>query len=347
MIGTMAKSAQFGLHSWLSDAMEGPTPVSALIHAATMVTAGVYLLIRFSPIIEWNNTILIFIIWLGAVSSLLGAACGILDNDIKKIIAYSTISQLGYMIVSCGISQYNLSLFHLINHAFFKALLFLSAGAILHALFDEQDMRKYGSLLLFLPFTYISFLIGSFSLMAFPFLTGFFSKDLILEILLVSGFSLGNFSHIIAYFLTLLAAFLTSIYSIRLLILTFLSKPNNTLKVTHFLKDSNHIILFPLFLLNLGAIFFGYLFSDFFLGFGSNISNSFIHPDHLLLLDSSFFNSFFKYIPLFSLFIILLFLPFKSINVHQKISQRGQIIYKKTRILNNINILQLYIIHNY
>ena len=216
-----------------------PTPVSALIHAATMVTAGVYLLIRISPILEWSEINLIFIIWLGAISSLLGAACGLLENDIKKIIAYSTTSQLGYMILTCGISQYSLSLFHLINHAFFKALLFLSAGAILHALFDEQDMRKYGSLIFYLPFTYISFLIGSFSLMAFPFLTGFYSKDLILEILLIPN----NFTHTIAYFLTLIAAFLTSIYSIRLLILTFLSKPHFTLKMNNLILDPNIYIL--------------------------------------------------------------------------------------------------------
>ena len=145
------------------------------------------------------------------------------------------------MIVACGISQYSLSLFHLINHAFFKALLFLSAGAILHALFDEQDMRKYGSLILYLPFTYISFIIGSFSLMAFPFLTGFYSKDLILEILLIPN----NFTHTIAYFLTLIAAFLTSIYSIRLLILTFLSKPHFTLKMNDLISDPNLYIIIP------------------------------------------------------------------------------------------------------
>jgi NADH-ubiquinone oxidoreductase chain 5 len=266
-----------------------PTPVSALIHAATMVTAGVYLLIRISPILEWSETNLILIIWLGAISSLLGAACGLLENDIKKIIAFSTTSQLGYMIVACGISQYSLSLFHLINHAFFKALLFLSAGAILHALFDEQDMRKYGSLIFYLPFTYISFIIGSFSLMAFPFLTGFYSKDFILEILLIPN----NFTHTIAYFLTLIAAFLTSIYSIRLLILTFLSKPHFSLKMNHFISDPNLYILIPLALLNLGAIFFGYIFNDLFLGLGSNFySNSlFIHPDHLRLFDGLFSNN--------------------------------------------------------
>lgn len=157
------------------------------------------------------------IIWLGSISALLGASAGLLENDLKKVIAFSTTSQLGYMIVACGISQYSLSLFHLINHAFFKALLFLSAGAVLHAIMDEQDMRKMGGLYINIPITYVSFIIGSLSLMAFPFLTGFYSKDYLLEILLIPN----NLTHTIAYILTLLAAFLTSIYSIRLLILTF------------------------------------------------------------------------------------------------------------------------------
>ena len=323
-----------------------PTPVSALIHAATMVTAGVYLLIRISPILEWSETNLILIIWLGAISSLLGAACGLLENDIKKIIAFSTTSQLGYMIVACGISQYSLSLFHLINHAFFKALLFLSAGAILHALFDEQDMRKYGSLILYLPFTYISFIIGSFSLMAFPFLTGFYSKDFILEILLIPN----NFTHTIAYFLTLIAAFLTSIYSIRLLILTFLSKPHFSLKMNHFISDPNLYILIPLFLLNLGAIFFGYLFNDLFLGLGSNFySNSlFIHPDHLRLFDGLFSNNSnqYKIIPLLSLIFILFLLPYSKKSIIRTHIQ-GKKNYNQTRILNHFNILQLYLIHGF
>lgn len=157
------------------------------------------------------------VIWLGSISALLGASAGLLENDLKKVIAFSTTSQLGYMVVACGISQYSLSLFHLINHAFFKALLFLSAGAVLHAVMDEQDMRKMGGLSINIPITYVSFIIGSLSLMAFPFLTGFYSKDYLLEILLIPN----NFTHTIAYILTLFAAFLTSIYSIRLLILTF------------------------------------------------------------------------------------------------------------------------------
>jgi len=162
--------------------MEGPTPVSALIHAATMVTAGVFLVIKCSPIFEYAPKILIFITFIGALTAFFSATVGLVQNDIKKVIAYSTCSQLGYMIFACGLSNYHIALFHLSNHAFFKALLFLSAGAIIHSLSNEQDMRKYGGLLYLLPFTAVMLLIGSLSLMGFPFLTGFYSKDLILEV---------------------------------------------------------------------------------------------------------------------------------------------------------------------
>lgn len=148
-----------------------------------MVTAGVYLFIRLSPILEFSSLALTLILWIGGLSALLGAICGLLENDIKKIIAFSTTSQLGYMIVACGLSQYNLALFHLLNHAFFKALLFLAAGSIIHSLNDEQDMRKFGNLIYYLPISYIAVLVGSLSIMAFPFFTGFYSKDLILELL--------------------------------------------------------------------------------------------------------------------------------------------------------------------
>jgi NADH-ubiquinone oxidoreductase chain 5 len=162
--------------------MEGPTPVSALIHAATMVTAGVFLLIRVSPIIEYSNFALFIITIVGALTAFFAATTGLLQNDIKKVIAFSTCSQLGYMIFSCGLSGYNVSLFHLTNHAFFKALLFLSAGSVIHALNNEQDMRRMGGLVQLLPFTYTMFLIGSLALAGFPFLSGFYSKDIILEL---------------------------------------------------------------------------------------------------------------------------------------------------------------------
>jgi NADH-ubiquinone oxidoreductase chain 5 len=178
IIGASAKSAQISLHTWLAAAMAGPTPVSSLLHSSTMVTAGIYLLLRISPLLEGSESALILLIWLGSLTALFGAACGLVENDIKKIIAYSTSSQLGYMVVAIGVSQYSLALFHLINHAFFKSLLFLSAGAFIHGVLDQQDIRKMGSLALFTPITYGVFLLGSFSLMAFPFFTGFYSKDL-------------------------------------------------------------------------------------------------------------------------------------------------------------------------
>ena len=180
-IGAVGKSAQLGLHTWLPDAMEGPTPVSALIHAATMVTAGIFLIIRCSPIFEYSENALSIVTFVGALTAFFAASIGVFQNDLKKVIAYSTCSQLGYMVFICGLSGYNIAMFHLFNHAFFKALLFLSAGSIIHAVADEQDMRKMGGLLNLLPFTYSMMLIGSLSLMGFPFLTGFYSKDLILE----------------------------------------------------------------------------------------------------------------------------------------------------------------------
>jgi len=181
-LGACGKSAQIGLHTWLPSAMEGPTPVSALIHAATMVTAGVFLLIRCSPMFEHVPSVLAFIAFIGAGTAFMSATAGLVQNDLKKIIAYSTCSQLGYMMFACGLSHYALSLFHLSNHAFFKALLFLSAGAVIHAVSNEQDLRQFGGLLRLLPYAYAMFLIGSTALMGFPFLTGFYSKDVILEI---------------------------------------------------------------------------------------------------------------------------------------------------------------------
>jgi len=206
--------------------MEGPTPVSALIHAATMVTAGVFLLIRSSPLLEHTPFVLNIIIIVGAITALFAATVGLVQNDIKRVIAYSTCSQLGYMVFACGVSNYTVSLFHLMNHAFFKALLFLSAGSVIHALADDQDMRKYGGLIKTIPLTYSLMLIGSLSLMGFPFLTGFYSKDAILELIFAHYTLTGSF----AYFLGAFSALCTSFYSIRLLYLTFLNSPNSSLK---------------------------------------------------------------------------------------------------------------------
>jgi len=181
-IGSIGKSAQLGLHTWLPSAMEGPTPVSALIHAATMVTAGVFLIIRCSPLFEYAPKTLLLIIIVGVITAIFAATIGLVQNDLKKVIAFSTTSQLGYMIFVCGLSCYDISFFHLINHAFFKALLFLSAGSVIHAMSGEQDMRKLGGLIKLLPVTYIMMLVGSLALAGFPYLSGFYSKDLILEI---------------------------------------------------------------------------------------------------------------------------------------------------------------------
>merc|ERR1711937_436207 len=215
-IGVMGKSAQISLHTWLPDAMEGPTPVSALIHAATMVTAGVFLLARCSPIFEYSPLVLSIITIFGAMTAFFASATALVQNDLKRVIAYSTCSQLGYMVFACGTANYNVGIFHLSNHAFFKALLFLSAGSVIHALSDEQDMRKMGGLLRIVPFTYATMFIGSLSLMGFPFMAGFYSKDIILEL----AFSKFILSSHFAYWLGVVSAFFTSFYSIRLGYLT-------------------------------------------------------------------------------------------------------------------------------
>ena len=186
LIGAMAKSSQVSLHVWLPMAMEGPTPVSALIHAATMVTAGVYLLMRISPLIEYSTTVLILCLWTGAITTVFSSLIGLFQQDIKKVIAYSTMSQLGMMVIAVGLSSYNIALFHLINHAFYKGLLFLGAGAVIHAVADNQDFRRYGGLIIFLPLTYSVMLIASLSLVAFPYMTGFFSKILYLNLRMVN-----------------------------------------------------------------------------------------------------------------------------------------------------------------
>lgn len=245
--------------------MEGPTPVSALIHAATMVTAGVFLLIRSSGLYEFTPEVLNFIATIGAATAFMAATSGLLQNDLKKVIAYSTCSQLGYMVFACGLSSYSLSLFHLSNHAFFKALLFLSAGAVIHAISSEQDMRKLGGLLRMLPYTYAMFLIGSLALMGFPFLTGYYSKDLILEVAASTTTNVGYF----AYWLGLITAFFTAFYSFRLLNLVFYGpsrSPRTYLLQGHELTPRMAVALAAL---SLGSIFFGFLLRDLFVGFGT------------------------------------------------------------------------------
>src|SRR3954454_20636439 len=253
-VGAMGKSAQVGLHTWLPDAMEGPTPVSALIHAATLVTAGVYLMLRSSPIIEYGPTTLVVVTWVGALTAFVAATIGLLQNDLKRVIAYSTMSQMGYLFMACGLSQYNVALFHLVNHAFFKALLFLAAGSVIHAMADQQDLRRLGGLVNFLPFTYTAILIGSLSLMAFPFLTGFYSKDLILEVALGQYEFSGN----VAYWLGTISAVFTAFYSLRLISLTFFTVPNAPKGDYLHTHEAPTVIVIPLVILSIMSIVFGY-----------------------------------------------------------------------------------------
>lgn len=266
-LGAMGKSAQIGLHTWLPDAMEGPTPVSALIHAATMVTAGVFLLIRSSGLYEFTPSVLNFITVVGAATAFMAATSGLLQNDLKKVIAYSTCSQLGYMVFACGLSSYALSLFHLSNHAFFKALLFLSAGAVIHAISSEQDMRRLGGLLRILPYTYAMFLIGSLALMGFPFLTGYYSKDLILE---VAASTITNWGYY-AYWLGIITAFFTAFYSFRLLNLVFYGPSRSARTYLLHAHELTPRMAVALAVLSLGSIFLGFFFRDLFVGFGTSV----------------------------------------------------------------------------
>lgn len=286
LTGAMAKSAQIGLHSWLPGSMEGPTPVSALIHAATLVTAGVYLLMRSSPVLEYSPTALIIITFIGSITAFFAATCGLLQNDLKRIIAFSTISQMGYLFIAVGLSQYNVALFHLVNHAFFKALLFLAAGSVIHAMADQQDVRKLGGLINFLPFTYTAILVGSLSLMALPGLTGFYSKDLIIELAYAQYQFSGNF----AWLLATATAMLTAFYSARLISLVFLTYPNAPKSDYLHTHEANIYVVIPLFVLSLFSIFFGYIFADLFVGMGSDFMGAslFQHPSHITLIEAEF-----------------------------------------------------------
>lgn len=284
--GALAKSANIPLHSWLPGSMEAPTPVSALLHAATLVTAGIYLLLRVSPILEYSSSVLLIITIIGSTTAFIAATSGLLANDLKRIIAFSTISQLGYMMMAIGLSQYNVALMHTINHAFFKALLFLGAGAVIHSLADQQDVRKMGGLIKFLPLTYSVMLIGTLSLLATPYLTGFYSKDLILEL----AFGKYNFSGIYAYILGSITAGISAFYSFRLISLVFLTYPNGN-KVAY--VGDSVIIILPLILLALFSIFLGFMSSDLFVGIGSDfLQNSiFIHPNNVALIEAEFNNT--------------------------------------------------------
>ena len=261
-IGCMGKSAQFGLHVWLPDAMEGPTPVSALIHAATMVTAGVFLLILMSPLIETSKFSQDLILFIGTITCLFASCVAVFQNDIKRIIAYSTCSQLGYMFMAVGVSAYSVAYFHLLSHAFFKALLFLGAGSVIHSMSDEQDIKKMGGIYNRIPLTYTSMLIGSLALMGLPFFSGYFSKDLILEFIYLSDSDFKVFAFVTGIF----GVFLTALYSSRLLITVFHKENNSDEKVYAHIHESPMIMVIPLIILAFFSIFFGMIFHNFFAG---------------------------------------------------------------------------------
>ena len=261
-IGAMGKSAQLGFHVWLPDAMEGPTPVSALIHAATMVTAGVFLMARMSPLMEFAPDTLVFVTFIGASTALFAATVGCTQNDIKRVIAYSTCSQLGYMFAAVGVGAYQASVFHLITHAFFKALLFLSAGSVIHAMSDEQDMRKMGGLAKIIPVTCTVMWIGNLALAGIPPLAGSYSKDAIISATYAAHTGIGTY----AFICTLLAAFLTAFYSWRLLFMTFHGKSRASHHALEHAHESPWVMLAPLVVLAFGAVFAGWALNTWFIG---------------------------------------------------------------------------------
>ena len=261
-IGAMGKSAQLGLHTWLPDAMEGPTPVSALIHAATMVTAGIFMLCRVSPILEYAPVALAVIAVVGGATAFFAATVGMAQNDIKRVIAYSTCSQLGYMMFAIGVSAYGAAIFHLMTHAFFKALLFLGAGSVIHAMHDEQDMRKMGGIWRTIPYTYAMMWIGSLALAGLPPFAGFFSKDIVLEAAWAAHSGVGQF----AFWMGILAAFMTAFYSWRLLFMTFHGESRAPKKVLDHAHESPWVMLGPLVVLSVGAVLAGWIGYDAFVG---------------------------------------------------------------------------------
>ncbi len=284
-VGAMGKSAQLGLHTWLPDAMEGPTPVSALIHAATMVTAGVFLVARMSPLYEFATFTNLFITFVGAATAIFAASIALTQNDIKRVIAYSTCSQLGYMFFAAGVGAYNASIFHLTTHAFFKALLFLCAGSVIHAMHHEQDMRKMGGLFKKIPFTATMMWIGSLAIIGFPYLSGYYSKESILE----NAFYASNGIAYFAYLVGILTALLTAFYSWRLLFLTFHGENRSENKTYDHAHESPLVMTAPLFILAIGSIFSGIFFADYFIGYYKKE----FWDNAILLTESSH-----KYLPL-------------------------------------------------
>jgi NADH-ubiquinone oxidoreductase chain 5 len=355
LLGAAAKSAQIGLHVWLPMAMEGPTPVSALIHAATMVTAGVYLLIRCSPLLEQSELALTIIMITGAVTAFFAASVGLFQNDIKKVIAYSTMSQLGMMVIAVGLSQFNVALMHLVLHAMYKAGLFLAAGSVLHAMGDQQDFRRFGGLIKILPLTYTVILIASLSLAALPWLSGYYSKDLIIEL------AYGSYSYLgyLVYLLAVIAACFTMLYSVKLIYYTFLAYANGPKSNYEKAHESPWTMTVPLILLGTLSVYLGNITRDFFIGLGSQgLGNSiFTHPNHSVLIDTEFgvpiIN---KLLPLLlglvcltsalfifekrSLFLSNLFRLQYTQNVYRFFNQRYwfELIYNQSIVKNTLNI---------
>lgn len=303
ILGAVGKSAQLGLHMWLPEAMEGPTPVSSLIHAATMVTAGIFLMMRLSYLLSLSNTAMLWIVFFGSLTTLFASTVGLFQNDLKKVIAYSTCSQLGYMFLGCGLNGFHYSFFHLFNHAFFKALLFLTAGYIIHSFLGEQDMRKMGGVVKLLPFPYLMILVSSLSLLGFPFLSGFYSKEKILE-LFMSQYAIDSqglvtlfsFYSLVAH----LALIFTIAYSVRLLYYSFYSEFRGFSLFIHYGKWK---MIIPLVLLFILSVLSGYLFKDLMIGVGTDYwSNSL----WLYSLDYFYypyeFNSFYRNVTLFWVF---------------------------------------------
>ena len=268
--GAMGKSAQILLHTWLPDAMEGPTPVSALIHAATMVTAGVFLVVRCSPIFEYSQTALNVVATVGMVTAFFAATVALVQNDIKKIVAYSTCSQLGYMFFAAGVGAYHVAIFHLFTHAFFKALLFLGSGCVIHSFNEEQDIRSMGGVWKKIPYTYVLMIIGTLALTGFPFLSGYYSKDAIIEFAYLKGSTIGYSAAAVGIF----TALLTAIYSWRLIFKTFHGKYNNKKNNLSSIQESPLTMLIPSCLLAIGAIISGILFKEVFIGSDTQFWNN-------------------------------------------------------------------------
>lgn len=298
-IGAMGKSAQIPLHTWLPDAMEGPTPVSALIHAATMVTAGVFMVCRLSPIFEYAPTALAVVGVIGGTTAAFAASIGMVQTDIKRVVAWSTCSQLGYMFAAAGVSAYAAAIFHLFCHAFFKGLLFLCCGSVIHAIGGEQDMRRMGGLWRKIPWTYGTMWVGALSLSAIPYFSGYFSKDTILAATWASGTAVGRYSFVLGT----LAAFMTAFYISRVMFLAFHGEPRADHETMHHAHESPWVMRIPLLVLAAGAAFAGYLGYDAFVGDGRAgfwRSAIFVLPDHAALANAERIPLVIAYLPLFA-----------------------------------------------